>query len=487
MVANMIRRALVLAVGIAVLLPAGPALAQGSPANDDFGNATIVSALPFTDNADTTGATSASDDPTACGNNGSVWYALTPSQNEAITANTFGSNYDTVLSAYTGVRGALTLVDCNDDSSGTVQSQVSFGATAGTTYFFLISQCCGSGGSGGGQLVFNVSAPPAPANDNFSSATQIAALPFSDTLDSTVSTLEPGEPTPSCPGSSPPAGSVWYVFTPATSGSVSASADSSFSNEVAAYTGTSVSNLTPVGCSTSGFPGLMTIHVNAGTAYYFQVGGVFGQRGQLTFNLDVAPPPQASFGFQPSDPSVFDMVQFFDESSDPGRVGVQSEAWDFGDGTTGTGSTPTHRYAADGDYSAKLTVTTFDGRTASTSQVVNVRTHDVAITKFTVPTSASVGQTRSITVGVSDKRYPETVQVQLLKGNSQGGFDLVGTLTLSVPVQTGKSTTPFAFSYIFTTGDAAVGKVTFEAIATILGPRDALPTDNMAIASTTVH
>jgi PKD repeat protein len=227
--------------------------------------------------------------------------------------------------------------------------------------------------------------------------------------------------------------------------------------------------------------------VNAGTAYYFQVGGVFGQRGQLTFNLDVAPPPEANFGFQPSDPSVFDTIQFFDESSDPGRVGVQSEAWDFGDGTTGTGSSPTHRYTADGDYTTRLTVTTSDGRTASASQVMHVSTHDVAITKFTVPTSASAGQTRSITVGVSDKRYPETVQVQLLKGNSQGGFDPVGTLTQPVPVTTGKATTPFAFSYIFTPGDAAVGKVTFEAIATIQGPRDALPTDNMAIASTTVH
>ena len=114
-------------------------------------------------------------------------------------------------------------------------------------------------------------------------------------------------------------------------------------------------------------------------------------------------------------------------------------------------------------------------------------THDVAITKFTVPTSASVGQTRSITVGISNKRYPETVQVQLLKSNSQGGFDQIGTLTQPVPVTTGKGTTSFAFSYLFTPSDAVVGKVTFEAIATIQGARDALPTDNTALASTTVH
>jgi hypothetical protein len=54
-------------------------------------------------------------------------------------------------------------------------------------------------------------------------------------------------------------------------------------------------------------------------------------------------------------------------------------------------------------------------------------------------------------------------------------------------VQTGNATISFAFSYTFTPGDAALGKVTFEAIATIAGPRDALSADNTAIASTTVH
>jgi PKD repeat protein len=483
----MTRRVLALLLGMAALLPAGTALAEGTPSNDGFSSATVISVLPFTDNADTTGATSASDDPTACGNNGSVWYAVTLQQDEQITADTFGSNYDTVLSAYTGTQGALSLVACNDDSSGTVQSQVSFSATAGTTYFFMISQCCGSGESGGGQLIFNVSIPQPPANDNFASATRVSALPFSDTVDTTAATLEPEEPVPPCsPGSIPPAGSVWYAFTPATSGSVSASIDSPFFNVEAAYTGTSVGNLTPVGCSTTGFPGLLTIHVNAGTTYYFQAGGA-SDRGPLTFHLDVTPPPVASFLVESFEPSVFDTVNFLDLSSDPGRVGIQSEAWTFGDGTTGTGRFPTHQYAADGDYTVGLTVTTTDGRTASTSQVVHISTHDVAITKFTVPTSARAGQTRAVTVGISDKRYPDTVQVQLLKANSQGGFDQIATLTEPVPLTTGKGTTAFTFSYTFTPGDAATAKVTFEAIATIQDHRDAVPTDNTAIATTTVH
>src|SRR5450432_1131834 len=81
MTSKMIRRALVLLFGMAVLIPAGPALAQTAPSNDDFNNATVVSALPFTDNIDTTGATAAADDPENCfQSNASVWYSFTPSQ-----------------------------------------------------------------------------------------------------------------------------------------------------------------------------------------------------------------------------------------------------------------------------------------------------------------------------------------------------------------------------------------------------------------------
>jgi hypothetical protein len=487
-IAKNLRRMIVLLFGLAILLPAGIAQAQSVPSNDDFGAATSISTLPFADSADTTAATAASDDPTACGNNGSVWYTFTPSQNEAITASTIGSDYDTVLSVYTGARGALGLVTCNDDSGGGFQSQVIFSATAGTTYFFMISTCCGTGGTGGGQLTFNVSGSPPPANDNFSSATQISALPFSDTVDTTDATVEPGEPTSSCPGAGPPVGSVWYSLTPATSESVTASSQSSFFSELAAYTGASVGHLTPIGCTTSGFGGGLAIHVDAGTTYYFQAArDGAGPGGQLTFTIDVTPAPQAFFQLVPSDPSIFDTVQFLDGSFDPAGIGIHSEAWNFGDGTTGAGTNPTHQYAADKDYTVTLTITTTDGRTATTSQLIPVSTHDVTITAFKVPASARPGNTGSITVAVSNKRYPETVQVQLRKGNVQGGFDPIATMTLPVPVMTGKHITTFTFRYTFTQGDASVGKVTFEAVATIQGARDALPADNVRIATTSLR
>jgi hypothetical protein len=49
-------------------------------------------------------------------------------------------------------------------------------------------------------------------------------------------------------------------------------------------------------------------------------------------------------------------------------------------------------------------------------------------------------------------------------------------------VRPASRTTQITFSYTFTSADASVGKVTFKAVAFLLDARDALPTDNEAIA-----
>ena len=129
----------------------------------------------------------------------------------------------------------------------------------------------------------------------------------------------------------------------------------------------------------------------------------------------------------------------------------------------------------------RLTVRTVDGRTAASSQVVQVRTHDVAIAKVEAPRSAKSGTKRDIDVYVRNVRYRENVQVDLWRSMPGGAFELVGSLTHSVPAQR-NTTTRFRFSYRFTNDDADMGEVTFTAIATIVGERDALPTDNEAIS-----
>jgi hypothetical protein len=131
------------------------------PGNDDFDSATLAVNIPFTDDSvNTEEATSAADDPSCLGNDHSVWYAFTPQINIRLEANTFGSDYDTTVSAWTGSRGNLEFVACDDDSANSLQSRIRFDAQAGTTYYFMVGSFPTSPG---GNLVFNLlEAPPPP-------------------------------------------------------------------------------------------------------------------------------------------------------------------------------------------------------------------------------------------------------------------------------------------------------------------------------------
>lgn len=62
----------------------------------------------------------------------------------------------------------------------------------------------------------------------------------------------------------------------------------------------------------------------------------------------------------------------FDGSGSTDNDVIESYAWDFGDGATGTGESCSHNFAAAGTYSVKLTVTDAAGNTHSTAVSVRV-------------------------------------------------------------------------------------------------------------------
>ena len=233
--------------------------------------------------------------------------------------------------------------------------------------------------------------------------------------------------------------------------------------------------MTSVACSD--WPGLY-FYADAGTTYYLQTygGGV---------SVDVVPPPQAGFIYSPGDPSKFDDVSFSYWIGGYWDPTVTGQTWDFGDGTTGTGSSVPHRFAADGDLNVTITVIARGGRTNTQTQTVQVRTHDVAILWMSTTSKGRVGRTSPLEVGVSNTRYPETVQVDFYK-STPTGFQLIGTVTKPVPVMKSKKTTLFSLNYTFTNDDLAIGKVNFQAVATIQGARDALSGDNVATSPPTL-
>ncbi|HVO71219.1 MAG TPA: S8 family serine peptidase [Aggregatilineaceae bacterium] len=108
---------------------------------DDFDSARPISwNTVYSDTLDISHATSWVDDPAPCAGetNRTVWYRFDAPWSGKLQLDTLGSTYDTVLSAYSGSRGFLTMLACNDDASGTT-SALSVGVDAGQSVYVMVS------------------------------------------------------------------------------------------------------------------------------------------------------------------------------------------------------------------------------------------------------------------------------------------------------------------------------------------------------------
>ena len=112
----------------------------------------------------------------------------------------------------------------------------------------------------------------------------------------------------------------------------------------------------------------------------------------------VVPPDglNPQFTFTPSGPLDHQSV-LFDASTSTSASGnpIASYTWDFGDGTSGSGRQATHAFSIAGTYFVKLTISDGVGRSASTSQQVDV--------------GAGVGPSVNFTTSPSDPRLGEQV------------------------------------------------------------------------------
>ncbi|MGA9770991.1 MAG: hypothetical protein WBV94_18295 [Blastocatellia bacterium] len=133
----------------------------GEPTNDSCQTPRVISSLPFQDELDTSKATSAVDDPASCAGNQlqkTVWYTITPGVDTVYGIDTLASDYDTVVSIYTGACGALAPVACNDNfdnaANSPTRSLLTFAAQAGVQYLIEVS-----GKGSGGNLKFRLGYP----------------------------------------------------------------------------------------------------------------------------------------------------------------------------------------------------------------------------------------------------------------------------------------------------------------------------------------
>ncbi len=297
-------------------IPLPAAQMSSPPPNDDIADAIVISSLPFSDSQDTSGATIGPDEEWAeCdgGMQGTVWYSYTPPADGAIAIDTYGSDYDTVLSVWTGEPDSLMEGICNDDTD-TDQSAVTLLVQAGVTYWIRVADR-----GEGGMMQLNADVGEPPPNDDIYNATEIPGLPFVEFVDTTLATTSPDDPPTSCGNPDFPSqfNSVWFRFTPLEDDliAVQTTIGEDYDIVLALWTG-SPGSLEEVACSTfwSGAyldSVYLSSQVSAGTTYWIEVAqnGKSGD-GQLMLLISpVVPPPNDDI----ENASPIDGVPFHDE------------------------------------------------------------------------------------------------------------------------------------------------------------------------------
>jgi Family of unknown function (DUF6299) len=141
-------------------LQALPALAA-PPSNDTIGGATVAS-LGFSQELDTTEATTDDNDRLlnlGCGapaTDASVWYSYTAATDGEVIVDARGSDYSAAVLVGVGTSGNLSTVTCSF-------GKVGFTAVAGTTYYILAVDDQGDGNyANGGTLRISFFTPPPP-------------------------------------------------------------------------------------------------------------------------------------------------------------------------------------------------------------------------------------------------------------------------------------------------------------------------------------
>ena len=132
---------------IGVTLNGWPSL---PPPNDTFAGATVISAFPFIDEVDVSGATTGSEDERWC-NDGtaSVWYTFRADRDLTVILATTGSTYTPLVTALEWAEGSLRPVACYTSV---------FSAEAGKTYYLQVTAANYYGPPG--RLVLSVDAHP---------------------------------------------------------------------------------------------------------------------------------------------------------------------------------------------------------------------------------------------------------------------------------------------------------------------------------------
>ncbi len=202
-----------------------------------------------------------------------VWVAWTPTCSGNVIMDTFGSDFDTVLSVHTDCSGAAgSMVACNDDGfpGPDPLSLLTFNYTAGTTYLINIRGY----GLASGNFNLRINQWQVPSNDACTSPITVApnsSYAFANCNATTDAGISNG-----C-ASSFVTRDVWYRFTAPAAGVFSLDTNgSTFDTILSVFAGSACPAATAVACDDDGGAGsasAVSMNVQAGQTYMIRVGG----------------------------------------------------------------------------------------------------------------------------------------------------------------------------------------------------------------------
>jgi hypothetical protein len=234
-----------------------------------------VTNMPF----NTTSATQ--DGPRLCMHSSNLWYCYTASCTGEVTVSLAGSSYDTMLAVYDGCECYPTssdMIECNDDTGNSRQSEIIFDAVAGSQYLIEV----GGYDLDAGQGLLTVSCqgvqPPPSSKDDCQNA-----KPVGDVKDLAFSTANATFDGQGVCMTSP---NIWYCYTASCTGDVTVSlAGSSYDTMLAVYDGcgcnpTFAANM--IECNDdagNSYQSAVTFAATAGNQYLIEIGGYANEKG----------------------------------------------------------------------------------------------------------------------------------------------------------------------------------------------------------------
>ncbi|HET9602412.1 MAG TPA: hypothetical protein VFP08_12520, partial [Acidimicrobiales bacterium] len=256
---------------VATASHATPAVAAAPPPNDDRSTPQVLGSLPATVDGDTSLATlDPTDAPLPCGVHewtGTLWYSFTATVTEDVPLNLIAQapSFPVAHIYRVGAGGVLQPAFC------LLPQRTFVSVTAGETLMFMVAA---PNQASVGPFTLRVGRYLA-ANDAATAATVMpATLPSEASGDNRDASADPGDPRPSC-ASAPPVTTLWYSFTPASSGPVWLNVGSPVGVQppvAAMYALGTTGQLVEQACSGTTSPGAQAVSVVAGQPYLVMVG-----------------------------------------------------------------------------------------------------------------------------------------------------------------------------------------------------------------------